>query len=442
MNAEGLILLKHPKEFRNLLVKWIPFYKNVCRNYTSKYSETDGPLIKLKRRVDKEELLRDNVQIEVCKLLQNVYENLLDYAPKKKGIFSSFFNKTETITKGLYIYGAVGGGKTMLMDLFYESCPTEKKSRVHFNEFMIDVHKKIHLTKQQVGYNKSNKPFDPIPIVAESITDKAYLICFDEFQVTDIADAMILKRLFTNLFENGVIVVATSNRQPDDLYKNGLQRSNFIPFIPILKKHCTVYSLDSGIDYRTKGSLGSKTTYFVKHDHKIDPVTPIFKLLISKENDIVRSKTFTILNRNVVFRKACGGVLETTFDELCDRPLGANDYLHLAQFFHTVIIRDVPQLSLKLRSQTRRFITMIDTFYDNRVRIVVTADEPISNLFCKRKLEDHLDDSRTLMDDLSLSSKEASANVFTGDEEIFAFDRTLSRLSEMQTEVYWKKNQR
>ncbi|KAK9884460.1 hypothetical protein WA026_007303 [Henosepilachna vigintioctopunctata] len=253
---------------------------------------------------------------------------------------------------------------------------------------------------------------------------------------------MILKRLFTQLFENGVVMIATSNRKPDDLYKNGLQRSNFLPFIPVLKKHCEVFNLDSGIDYRVKSMKNKKSLYFVISEHKLDPVLPIFKILVSKENDIVRTKTFTILNRNVTFRKACGGVLESSFEELCIRPLGPNDYLHLAQFFHTIIIRNVPQLSLKLRSATRRFINMIDTFYDSRIRIIVTSDVPITDLFSREKVDQSMDDSRVLMDDLDLNKADARANVFTGDEEIFAFDRTISRLTEMLSHDYWKKFER
>lgn len=179
------------------------------------------------------------------------------------------------------------------------------------------------------------------------------------FKVTDIADAMILKRLFTYLFENGIVMISTSNRHPDDLYKNGLQRSNFIPFIPILKHYCNLVPLDSGKDYRTL-SKGKMSRYFLTSEPDTNAkIDTIFKVLCSNENDYVRGRTFTHFGRNLTFEKTCGRVLDSTFDELCDRPLGSSDYIQVSQHFHTIIIRNIPQLNLKLKSQTRRFITMM-----------------------------------------------------------------------------------
>ncbi|XP_046979253.1 putative ATPase N2B [Schistocerca americana] len=409
-----------------------------------------GPLATLDEKVKSGELIHDEYQRKVVEKLQKVYNDIESYSPPESGIFSRFFKGAKRkIPKGLYIHGAVGGGKTMLMDMFYECCKTEDKRRVHFNAFMLDVHARIHEVKKTVvkSYDTTKpQPFDPIAPVARDLSNKAWLLCFDEFQVTDVGDAMILKRLFVELFNNGVVVVATSNRAPDDLYKNGLQRSNFVPFIGVLKERCEIANLDSGVDYRLKSIADKEKTYFVKTECDANKqLDIIFKLLCSQENDIIRPRTLTILGRNVTFSKTCGQVIDCTFSELCDRPLGASDYLQISRVFHTVLIRDVPQLTLKQKSPARRFITLIDTLYDNRVRVVVSSDVPHRQLFLtEQSVDQMLDENRALMDDLNIQvgSENASANIFTGEEEVFAFERTVSRLSEMQTREYWEQWER
>ncbi len=305
---------------------------------------------------------------------------------------------------GLYIWGGVGRGKTMLMDQFFELVPNVRKQRTHFHEFMGDVHTRINRFRKRLKAGEI-KGDDPIVPVADDIAADVRLLCFDEFSVTDIADAMILGRLFERLFERGLTVVATSNVPPDQLYRNGLNRPLFLPFIDLIKAHMAVFHLDAPKDFRLE-KLSSEPVYVTPLGLKADIVLDgHFERLSGARRG--QAEMLSNGTRQIEVGEAANGVARFSFDELCARPLGAGDYLKIARAYHTVIVEDIPVMNPQVRNEAKRFINLIDTFYDRKVRLVVSAAAPPDRLW------------------------QGSAG-----NEAFEFARTASRLVEMQSDAY------
>jgi cell division protein ZapE len=332
---------------------------------------------------------------------------------RKSSALGWLFGKREAATpeiRGLYIHGDVGRGKTMLMDLFFECAAPSRKRRAHFNDFMADVHARIFKMREAIKSGAASGE-DPIPPVADQIAEETQLLCFDEFTVTNIADAMILGRLFTRLFERGVVLVATSNVAPDDLYAGGLNRTLFLPFVDLLKARVEVVRLASRTDYRQE-KTSRAPVYLTPLGPDSDAAMDAAWLQLTSTSR-GEAMTLEVLGRDVVVPQAVDGVARFGFDDLCARPLGASDYLAIAHAFHTVVIDRIPVMGEARRNEAKRFITLIDALYDGAVKIVVSADaEP-----------DHL---------------------YTADGglEAFEFARTASRLTEMRSEEYRAKPHR
>ncbi|MGJ5032715.1 cell division protein ZapE [Bradyrhizobium sp. HKCCYLR1023] len=327
--------------------------------------------------VDTGAIEADLAQAEVADALAALERRLSTYKPtRKQGLLGRLFADKSEPPNGLYVHGEVGRGKTMLMDLFFQNCPVEHKRRAHFHEFMAEVHERIYGYRQNIARGELADA-DVIGLTAQAIFDQAWLLCFDEFHVTDIADAMILGRLFARLFELGTVVVATSNVAPEDLYKGGLNRALFLPFIKQIADHMDVMRLDARTDFRLEKLAGVKM-WLVPAD--VDARAALDKAWARLTGHAkCKPRDMTIKGRILHVPCSANGVARFDFADLCEKPLAASDYLRLAHDYHTILIDHVPVMDLTERNAAKRFITLIDTLYDNAVKLIASAEaDPIS----------------------------------------------------------------
>jgi cell division protein ZapE len=359
-------------------------------------------------RVAAGEIERDPAQTAVLDKFARLEARLAQHrlARKSSSLGWLFGSKqtAESTIKGLYLFGDVGRGKTMLMDLFFQASPIVRKRRAHFHEFMADVHERVHVYRQKLKKGEV-KGDDPIPPVAAAIAAESWLLCFDEFHVTDIADAMILGRLFAQLFELGVVVVATSNVAPDDLYREGLNRALFLPFIALLHERMEVVRVEARADFRLE-KLADAPVWHVPADATADAAldTAWRKLTGGHEG---RQLDLAVKGRVTRVPRAAGGVARFSFADLCSEPLAAADYLKIAHEFHTILVDHIPVMDFDRRNEAKRFIILIDTLYDQAVKLLASADAAPDALYRA-----------------------------TDGYEALEFRRTASRLIEMSSQSY------
>jgi cell division protein ZapE len=348
----------------------------------------------------------DAAQAQAAEAFAALEQRLAGYKPvRKQGLLGRLFaDKGEAAPRGLYVHGEVGRGKTMLMDLFFQQSPVLHKRRAHFHEFIAEVHERIYGFRQNIARGEIADG-DVIALTAASIFDEAWLLCFDEFHVTDIADAMILGRLFAKLFELGTVVVATSNVAPEDLYKGGLNRALFLPFIAQISEHMDVLRLDARTDFRLEKLVGVKM-WMVPADHNADAALDRAWARMTG-NAKCKPRDISIKGRILHVPCSADGVARFSFADLCEKPLGASDYLRLAHAYHTIMVDRIPVMDYAERNEAKRFIALIDTLYDNAVKLMASAAADPPSLY-----------------------------LATEGDEANEFKRTSSRLIEMSSQSY------
>lgn len=349
-------------------------------------------------KIENGEIKSDPVQEALAQKLSALPAHI--QANKTSRSFWPFKRKFNKPLQGLYIHGGVGRGKSMLMDMFYNWTALERKKRMHFHEFMISVHEHLHAQRQKTnGQGVDNI----LPGFSKALAKDIKLFCFDEFHVSDIADAMILSRLLSSMIEAGIWIIATSNRAPEDLYEGGLQRQRFLPTIDFILEHFDIMHLDSPHDYRQEALLETQV-YF----HPLSPATTaaLDNLFAKITNHAQPSfQRLSVKGRHIDIAQTAEGVARLRFADLCEKPLGASDYIALAKRFHTVFIEAIPKLRYDRRNEAKRFITLIDVLYEHKTRVIFGADAPPEKLYY-------------------------------GQDHGFEFDRTISRLIEMQGKDY------
>jgi cell division protein ZapE len=336
-----------------------------------------GPAALYRRASERGEISVDPAQENAVHSLERLYRDLRRAAPPRgwRQRLRVLAGSRVAPIRGIYLWGGVGRGKTFMMDLFYEALPFDDKVRQHFHRFMASVHDRLKRHRDRE---------DPLEIVADELAAETRIICFDELVVTDIADAMILGTLFGALFARGVTLAATSNIAPDNLYRDGLQRQRFLPAIALIKKHTEVIHVDGAVDYRLRVLERADVYQTPTGDAADAHLAEYFEAIAPDEGD--HGGAIELLGRRVAYRRAADGVIWFDFPQICDGPRSQDDYIELSRLYQTVLISNVPRFDVTLENQARRFIALVDEFYDRRVKLILSAAAPVEDLYDGEKL--------------------------------------------------------